>query len=534
VGVGGGDRVMWGSDKTKAKSKASPKHGHKRSQSWHNLNFSESLFGGSKKGAKQSGGWSGEDDGLPIKRGKEWRGLSPKPVPSRSKKWRALLDMLIVGTFIMIIVNFYLSDGAAMSRRVCPKIVHGKNSSYELYHKRKGPRIVLSSGAYNNVVDGVSRTLNRLVGDLQERGFRVLVLAPHVEPPAMQHEGMLLPVPSISLPFRPEYAFASGLDSCTREVLQEHDPSLVMIATPDYLGQQVQKWAIERGLPIGCSYHTRFSSYLPYYIGEPLLHNVDGALWNWLHYFYQGCDHVYPPTTRVGNEITDHGVTTPMMIWPRGIDVSTFNVRYRSEQQRKEWGIKPGEVVVLFASRLVWEKNVRVYIDTLNTLLKQKHKVRPVVVGAGPALANIRDELPKAIIMGHQAGEDLSTAFASSDIFFFPSLTETWGNVCLEAMASGVPIIVAKGPGGSELVQHNKTGWFVDVTNPVDTVRGLKELVTNPKLRRRLAATALEAIRSSSDFDWKHVTDILVGHYDKLLKMPPKPTAIPQVHHRRR
>ena len=78
-------------------------------------------------------------------------------------------------------------------------------------------------------------------------------------------------------------------------MLEEHDPAIVHIATPDYLGQQVQKWAIERGLPIGCSYHTRFNSYLPYYVGGGLLNSVDGALWRWLSYFYDGCDQVYVP-----------------------------------------------------------------------------------------------------------------------------------------------------------------------------------------------------------------------------------------------
>jgi hypothetical protein len=126
-------------------------------------------------------------------------------------------------------LNFLAADGGsfAFQRRVCPKIVHGINSSYELYHQRTGPRIVVSSGAYNNVVDGVSRTLNRLVSDLQTRGYRVLVLAPHVDPPAMQHYGMLLPVPSLSIPFSTVRVFrqkstfedAIGFHACSLEVL---------------------------------------------------------------------------------------------------------------------------------------------------------------------------------------------------------------------------------------------------------------------------------------------------------------------------
>lgn len=91
------------------------------------------------------------------------------------------------------------------------------------------------------VVDGVSRTLNRLVNDLQSRGYRVLVLAPYADPPALEHYGMLLPVPALTIPFRPEYSAATGIDQCTREVLEEHNPSIVHIATPDYLGQSDTK-----------------------------------------------------------------------------------------------------------------------------------------------------------------------------------------------------------------------------------------------------------------------------------------------------
>ena len=367
------------------------------------------------------------------------------------------------------------------------------------------------------VVDGVSRTLNRLVNDLQRRGYRVLVLAPHADPPALEHYGMLLPVPALTIPFRPEYSAATGIDYCTREVLAEHNPSLVHIATPDYLGQQVQKWAMEHNLPIGCSYHTRFASYLPYYVGTgSVLTAVDGGLWRWLAYFYNNCDQVYPPTKRVGREITDHGVQTPMKIWPRGIDLTAFNVDYRSEEARAEWGVQPNEVVVLFASRMVWEKNVRVYINTMNYLIEQKVPVKPLVVGAGPALAKVREELKNAIILGHQGGSNLSTAFASSDVFFFPSTTETWGNVALEAMASGTTVVCARGPGGSELVVHNTTGFLVDVNDPEDCTRGLQKLVEDSALRKRLAANALAAIMSEQAYTWHHVTDMLVGHYDEL------------------
>jgi glycosyltransferase involved in cell wall biosynthesis len=377
----------------------------------------------------------------------------------------------------------------------------------------------MSSGAYNNVIDGVSKTLNRLVGDLQARDYQVVVIAPVADEPAMMHNGLLYPAPSVSVPFRPEYRLALGLDRCTREFFEAYRPDIVHIATPDYLGQQVQTWAAEQRLPVVCSYHTRFNSYLPYYVGSGnLLTPVDTAVWAWMRFFYNKCDHVYPPTPSVSQELRAHRVTSELRIWPRGIDLAMFNVGRRSPALRTSWGAASDDIlVILTVCRLVWEKNLQEIIDAIRLLEKNGEAFRTVVVGDGPAREAMEAQLPNAVFTGFLGGTNLSTAFASADLFFFPSLTETWGAVTLEAMASGLPVIVADAPGSKELVANGKSGFLIKPGRPQRWANAITRLMHDPALRKELGHRALAQVSETEGFTWKRATDMLLGHYADLL-----------------
>eukprot|EP00730_Choanoeca_flexa_P011275 TRINITY_DN24273_c0_g1_i1.p1 TRINITY_DN24273_c0_g1~~TRINITY_DN24273_c0_g1_i1.p1 ORF type:complete len:539 (+),score=97.84 TRINITY_DN24273_c0_g1_i1:52-1617(+) len=395
----------------------------------------------------------------------------------------------------------------------CPQLIIGKNASMTA----TGPKVLLSTGAYNNVVDGVSKSLNRLVSDLLARNFQVVIIGPTAETPAMEHFGLLYPAPSVAVPFRPEYRLALGLDRCTRDFFEAFNPDLVHIATPDYLGQQVQTWAVEQKRPIVCSYHTRFNSYLPYYLGSGMLDPVDSAVWAWMRFFYNRCHHVYPPTPSVSDELRSHRITSELRIWPRGIDLGLFNVQRRDADLRRAWGADDDTVVLLTVCRLVWEKNLQEIIDTIKILLKQGESFKAVVVGEGPARASMQAQLPEAIFTGFRGGTNLSMAFASADLFFFPSLTETWGAVTLEAMASGLPVIVADAPGSKELVQNGETGFLVKPGRPQRWANAITRLLHDDELRKGLGARALSKVAKTQGFTWERATNMIVGHYSDLL-----------------
>jgi glycosyltransferase involved in cell wall biosynthesis len=396
----------------------------------------------------------------------------------------------------------------------CPGFILGKNVSFT----RRGPRILISTGAYNNVVDGVSKTLNRLVGDLQRRDFQVIVVAPTAAQPALLHEGILYPAFSVSLPFRPEYRVALGLDKCSRQLFEAFDPDIVHVASPDYLGAKVQAWANSLNKPVACSYHTRFNSYLPYYIGSGnFLTPVDSAVWAWMRSFYNLCHHTYPPTPSVAQELQEHKITSEMRLWPRGIDLALFNPGRRKKSIREAWGVGDDTLVVLTVSRLVWEKNLQEIIDTITLLEEHGEPFKAVVVGDGPARAAMETKLPHAIFTGFLGGTNLSEAFASADIFFFPSLTETWGAVTLEAMASGLPVIVADAPGSKELVESGVTGYLVTPGRPMRWANAITELLHNEALRTRLGENCISKVANSNSFTWKRATNMLISHYRDLL-----------------
>jgi phosphatidylinositol alpha 1,6-mannosyltransferase len=273
-------------------------------------------------------------------------------------------------------------------------------------------------------------------------------------------------------------------------------------------------------VPVVCSYHTRFTSYLPYYFKGVTLDAIDSTIWWWLRKFHQRCDHIYPPTQGVVDELVHQGFPKEAMrLWPRGVNLTKYSPKYRSEPMRRSWNITDDSTVaMLMVTRVVWEKNLKKFISACTALLEGGAPVRCVLVGDGPALPRVRELLPSAVFMGSLHKSELSTAYASADIFFFPSITETWGSVTLEAMASGLAVVVASGPGGSELVEDGVTGLRVNTSHFGATVTSLSKLVHDNGLRRRLALAGRARVLNATDWSWDHAMGMLKQHYAEILE----------------
>ena len=165
-------------------------------------------------------------------------------------------------------------------------------------------RILLYTGSYNHIRDGVALTLNRMVRFLLDEGHEVLILAPSISEPAIDHEGDLLEVPSFSAPGRKEYRVSYRVTKGIKRKMREFKPTVVHVATPDYIGGQTLAWAIKQSILVGCSYHTRFNSYLAYY----RLSVVEGLLWEWMEKFYGRCKQTYVPSYGIRDELLQHGI----------------------------------------------------------------------------------------------------------------------------------------------------------------------------------------------------------------------------------
>ena len=377
------------------------------------------------------------------------------------------------------------------------------------YMNIRGLRIALFTGAYNHIADGVSLTLNRLVAFLEEQGATVQVYAPTISNPPLKHTGKLVPVPSISAPGRPEYRISGGLRREALRNLTEFDPHLFHIATPDLLGLAALRRARRTKTPVVASYHTHFASYLTYY----RLGILEGATWQYLRWFYSQCRQIYVPTGSMMEVLRGHGIDNNLRLWPRGVESDLFNPSRRSREWRRSRSIGESDVVIAFVSRLVTEKGLDVVIDVIKDLSERGVKHKTVIVGDGPERARLQSNLPAAIFEGHLTGEALAAAYASSDIFLFPSDTETFGNVTLEALASGLPAIVADATGSNALVNDGLNGFLVRARDSQAFTERVEQLVRDDELRARMS----HAARASAEpYEWKQILSQIVSYYGEL------------------
>ena len=373
-------------------------------------------------------------------------------------------------------------------------------------------KVALFTGNYNHIRDGVSLTLNRMVKFMLQNDVEFKIFGPTIKKPALDHEGDFVSVPSLSLPGRPEYRMSTALSSEARRHLREFKPDLIHIATPDVLGYKALRWAIDHEKPVVSSYHTHFTSYLKYY----KLSFLEPVLWKYLNWFYSRCEQLYVPTPSMAEWLAEMGVVTDLKIWARGINTDQFNPDNRDEEWRQKLGFKPDDVVVTFISRLVWEKNLKLYSDVLNRLMQKYDNVKALVVGDGPAGHELKQILPDAVYTGFLTGDELSKAYANSDLFFFPSDTETFGNVTLEAMASGLPCVVADAVGSKSLVDHEENGYLAPVEKSDLFYTYIETLVQNTDLRKKMADASRQ---KAGNYSWQNINGKLLSYYEQVLDL---------------
>lgn len=375
-------------------------------------------------------------------------------------------------------------------------------------------RVAIFTGNYNHIRDGVSLTLNRLVEFLERKGVPVIVFGPTVDEPALDHKGELVPVPSVPMPGRPEYRVTIGFPESAQQRLAEFDPTLIHIATPDLLGFRAMRYAQANNIQIVASYHTHFTSYLKYYNLEIL--EVLG--WKYLAWFYSQCKHVYVPSPSMADELNAEGIDKGIRIWARGVNTDLFHPDKRSTEWRSSIGVTENEYLVSFVSRLVWEKDLQTYVDTIKKIKGENSSgIKALIVGDGPARKELQQMLPEAHFTGFLTGEELARAYASSDVFLFPSDTETFGNVTLEAMSSGLPCVVADAPGSKSLVEAGISGYLVPPRNTEEFAGCIKKIMENERLREDMGKAARQKALA---YSWDTVNSQLLENYREALEEP--------------
>ena len=374
-----------------------------------------------------------------------------------------------------------------------------------------GLRVALFSGNYNYVRDGANQALNLLVGHLLARGVTPRIYSPTVARPAFPPTGDLVGVQAIPLPLgRSEYRMARGLPRATRADLEAFAPDIVHVAAPELLGHRALSWARARGVATVASLHTRFETYPRYYH----MAFLERPLVAMLTRFYNRADEVLVPTPGMTRILRGWGVTTPIDIWSRGVDHDRFSPARRDHDWRRSLGIADDEIAVGFLGRLVKEKGLDVFAQVARALADRGVRHKLLVIGDGPARDWFAREVPGAVFAGFQRGPELGRAVASMDVFFNPSVTETFGNVTLEAMAAGVPVVAADATGACDLVDEGETGFLVPPRDAAAYADAIARIVREPGLRQRLGDAGHA---KAAGYRWDAINQTVLDAYRALL-----------------
>jgi glycosyltransferase involved in cell wall biosynthesis len=362
-------------------------------------------------------------------------------------------------------------------------------------------RVALFTDTYPEDVNGVARSLGMLVEHAARRGHAVLLVTPRVSGADAPHTAGHRQLPGIPLPLYPELQFARGVDGRGRRMLRDFAPDVVHVATESSVGLSGRLWASRARRTLVTSFHTNFPAYLHAYRIGPL----EPVVWRYLRWFHARSCVTLCPSRATLEELADHGFHERLRIWSRGVDTELFSPARRSKEVRAR--LAPGaEHVLVYVGRLAAEKRVDVVMDAFRRIREvMGDRAALVFVGDGPQGGRLRAQAgPGVCFTGFLRGVELAEAYAAGDLFVFASETETFGNVCLEALASGLPAVVADRGGVRETVVPGRTGVRVPPADPNAFADACMCLLRCESERSRLAAGARAEATSRS---WGSILD---------------------------
>jgi glycosyltransferase involved in cell wall biosynthesis len=379
-------------------------------------------------------------------------------------------------------------------------------------------RIAIITENFLPKLDGVTRTLSRLLEHLQHNGHSALLLGP--ESGMEEYAGAeIVGTAGLPFPFYPELKFNFFRPLFVRR-LNEFDPDIVHLVDPVILGATGLATARLLNKPLISSYHTNLAAYCDHF-GFALLTR---PMWRYNRFIHSSCALTFCPSPSTAAMLRMQGFTN-LRIWPRGVDTSMFRPERRSMELRRRWlqGREQPEnkAILLYVGRVSWEKNLRLLVQTYRRM--DYEHCHLVIVGDGPAHAELQQEVADLPVTftGYLNGEALATAYASADVFAFPSRTETFGQVVLEAMASGLPVAGLLSEGVCDLVEHGRTGLLLDThklgeeEQVVAYQQHLTRLIAEPHTRFLMGLAALAEAQKCS---WYEAMECLVRGYQEVIE----------------
>lgn len=343
-----------------------------------------------------------------------------------------------------------------MQQPTAPQAFDPPPDASRVRRSRRLLRVAVVTESYPPEVNGVAHSIARVVEGLRARRHVVQLVRPQQGPldnadPQGWHSEVL--TGGIALPMYGQLRMGLPSGRLLTQLWSRHPPDVVHIATEGPLGWSALRAARRLRLPVCSEFRTNFQAYSQFY----------GAAWlrqpimAYLRSFHNRCHSTMVPTDALRTELARAGFRH-LKVVARGVDTQLFSPHRRSAELRGQWGVQDGDLVALYVGRLAPEKNLGVLVQAFRNLHSRHPRARLVVVGDGPSRAELQAQCQQAIFAGFRAGTDLATHYASSDLFLFPSLTETFGNVTLEAMASGLAVVAFNDAAAGQLITHQTHG----------------------------------------------------------------------------
>lgn len=362
-------------------------------------------------------------------------------------------------------------------------------------------RYCIVTETYPTEVNGVALTVASKEQGLRSRGHQVDVIRPRQQSGQLPAAHELL-TRGNQIPGYPGMRFGFPAHRAIRKFWTERRPDAIYIATEGPLGWSALRTALRMGIPVSTGFHTRFDTYMVDY-GLGFLQPIALA---WMRHFHNQSAATLVPTCELSDFLRSKRFEDVYHL-PRAVDTQRFNPARRSQVLRDAWGVAPGGVAAIYLGRIAAEKNLPLAVKAFRELQKQRPDAKFVWVGEGPALAGIRETNPDFVFCGLRRDEDLAAHFASADMFIFPSHSETFGNVTLESMASGIATIAFRYGAAKEHIQDGVSGIAIEDIDDAAFVRAVCRVGTDDALRAslgeqgRIAVSKLRPAQVSADFD---------------------------------
>ncbi|WP_456398000.1 glycosyltransferase [Desulfurobacterium sp.] len=342
-------------------------------------------------------------------------------------------------------------------------------------------------------INGVARTYQKIADIAREENFNLqILLSENTKHPEDEYIKIFKPIISFPLPEYEELHinipnFLEVLDYVERENFD-----VIYAATPGVLGLTALAISKILALPFVSTFHTDIPEYVYKYTND---HLTKGVTWKLLSTFYNSCDRVLSPSFHYKKILIKQGVKAEKIrVFKRGIDLERFNPAYKDKNFWKRFDRNyNGEKVILYVGRVSKEKEIDTFISVAKSM-KNRKELKFVIVGDGPYRKEAESKAENVLFTGYLEGKDLSTAYASSFLFLFPSTTETFGNVILEAYASGLPVIVSNKGASGENVIDGETGFIVN-NSPKAYIEKIEILLENPELYKAIKSNALNYVK---------------------------------------